>query len=139
MKAEQDERAANVDSDWYRKDESLVGTLRESRRDRPAPPAIEGYDVLYELRRGGQGVVYVGTQQSTNRRVAIKVLSEDSQQSKSGRLRFEREIDLVANLAHANIVKVFDSGVTTDFKTKLLSERYFKELLRDRARIKAPR
>ena len=74
--------------------------------------AIEGYEVLRELNRGGQGVVYQAIQKSTKREVAIKVMLEGPFASAMTKRRFEREIELVASLHHPNIVAVFDSGVS---------------------------
>ena len=76
--------------------------------------AIEGYDIIRELHHGGQGVVYQAIQKSTKRKVAIKLLLEGQYASKSARKRFEREIELVAQLKHPNIIAIFDSGVTND-------------------------
>ncbi len=75
---------------------------------------IEGYDHLREIHRGGQGVVYQAIQRSTKRKVAIKVLLEGPYASKSARRRFEREIELVAQLKHPNIIGIFHSGRTSD-------------------------
>ena len=78
-----------------------------------AGPAIEGYEIIREIHRGGQGVVYQALQKSTKRKVAIKVLLEGPYASKSARRRFEREIELVAQLKHPNIIGIFHSGQTT--------------------------
>jgi len=75
---------------------------------------IPGYDILSEIHRGGQGVVYRARQRSTKRDVAIKVLLEGPFASRAARRRFEREIELVAGLNHPHIVAVFDSGSTSD-------------------------
>ena len=42
----------------------------------PPPGSFPGYRDLELLSRGGQGVVYLATQEGTNRKVAIKVLRE---------------------------------------------------------------
>ena len=80
----------------------------------PVGFSIGGYDILRELHRGGQGVVYQALQKSTKRKVAIKVLLEGPYASKSAKRRFEREIELVASLKHPNIISVFHSGLTAD-------------------------
>jgi serine/threonine protein kinase len=76
------------------------------------PPSIPGYDVLAEIHRGGQGVVYRAVQKATRRTVALKVLLQGPYATPEQRRRFEREIDLVAGLRHPHIVTLFDSGVT---------------------------
>ncbi len=77
-------------------------------------PQIEGYEIVRELSRGGQGVVYQALQRSTKRKVAIKVLLEGPYASKSARKRFEREIELIAQLRHPNIISIFHSGTTPE-------------------------
>lgn len=77
------------------------------------PPAmIDDYENLRELHRGGQGVVYVALQRSTKRKVAIKILLGDRPTSKAARRRFEREIEVIAQLRHPHIISIFHSGVT---------------------------
>ncbi|MCZ6697779.1 MAG: protein kinase, partial [Planctomycetota bacterium] len=81
---------------------------------RPAPDAIEGYEILSEIHRGGQGVVYRAIQKATERTVALKVLLRGAFSSVRQLRRFEREIKLSAGLNHPNIVTVFESGVGGD-------------------------
>ena len=76
--------------------------------------SIPGYELLREINRGGQGVVYQAVQLSTKRKVAIKLLLDGHFASRASRKRFEREIELVASLKHPNIIAVFDSGITPD-------------------------
>jgi len=73
-------------------------------------PVIEGYDLLQEIHRGAQGIVYKAVQRSTKRTVALKVLLHGPYASRRQKRRFEREIDLVAALEHPNIVHLYDSG-----------------------------
>jgi WD40 repeat protein/serine/threonine protein kinase len=73
---------------------------------------IEGYQILSELHRGGQGVVYKAVQKATKRTVALKLMLQGAHATPRQRLRFEREIDLVASLKHPNIVTVYDSGLS---------------------------
>lgn len=75
---------------------------------------IPGYEILAELHRGGQGVVYEATQQSTRRKVAIKVLLAGRYATPEAQRRFEREIEIVAGLKHPDIVAIYDSGRTQD-------------------------
>ncbi len=98
---------------------SPVETLTRNRarsKSRAAirPANIQGYDILGEIHRGGQGVVYKAFQRSTKRKVAIKVLLGGAFASPSSKRRFEREIELIASLEHPHIVAVHDSGTTGD-------------------------
>ncbi len=82
----------------------------------PLPPhgAFPGYDIVREIHRGGQGVVYQAVQLSTRRHVAIKVMHSGPFMGSSGRARFEREVQVLGQLDHPNIVRIHDSGVTKD-------------------------
>ncbi len=79
-----------------------------------APISVEGYDELRELHRGGQGIVYQAFQRSTRRSVAIKVLSGGPFATVAAQKRFRREVEIVAQLKHPNIVSIFDSGETPE-------------------------
>jgi len=74
-------------------------------------PIIEGYEVVDLIGRGGMGAVYEAFQQSTGRRVAVKLMLERAGETETARRRFEREVELVARLNHPNIVNVLDSGL----------------------------
>jgi WD40 repeat protein/tRNA A-37 threonylcarbamoyl transferase component Bud32 len=84
-------------------------TLQPSR-----PDWIEGYDILGEIHRGGQGVVYKAVQRATKRTVALKVLRDAALATDEERIRFQLEIDVVAGLHHPNIVTIYESGVVHD-------------------------
>lgn len=75
---------------------------------------LPGYQVVAEIGRGGQSIVYRAVQESTRRPVAIKVLREGPFASPVARRRFEREVEIIARLRHPGVVAVFDSGVSTD-------------------------
>ena len=74
-------------------------------------PSLPGYQELVELHRGGQGVVYRGIQKSTGRTVAIKVMREGPFAGESDRLRFDREVAILAQLHHDHVVGILDRGV----------------------------
>jgi serine/threonine protein kinase len=80
----------------------------------PTTAAIPGYEIVREIARGGQGVVFQAVQLSTKRKVALKVLIDGSFASPSAQRRFLREIELAASLRHPNIVSIFDGGTTPD-------------------------
>jgi len=76
-----------------------------------APPdTIPGYHITRKLSEGGQGIVYQATQQSTQRKVAIKMMRGGVFAGASDRMRFEREIQILARLSHPNIITIYDSG-----------------------------
>ncbi|MFO0839483.1 MAG: serine/threonine-protein kinase [Phycisphaerae bacterium] len=76
------------------------------------PSLIEGYELLGEIHRGGQGVVYRAVQLGTKRQVALKVMLEGPFAGETARRRFEREIELAASLRHPSIVTILDSGIS---------------------------
>lgn len=82
--------------------------------DMPAEGTFPGYELLREIHRGGQGVVYQAIQKATKRKVALKVLHGGPFTGSAGRSRFEREVQVLGQLSHANIVALHDSGVTAD-------------------------
>ena len=104
--------------------QTFAGQLRATMKAAGAPAAgdsaadsaaaeIPGYRLIREVHRGGQGVVYEAFQESTRRRVAIKVMLGGPFAGESSRRRFEREAELAAMLTHPNIVAIHDSGVTS--------------------------
>lgn len=109
-------------TDWYRDPTTLLEELKQAPRRHTRPLSIDGYEDTRLLKRGGQGAVYTAVQQSTRRRVAIKVLYEETAGSTSHRRRFEREIDLVAGLVHPHIVRIYDSGLTPDGRLYFVME-----------------
>ncbi|MHC5110575.1 MAG: tetratricopeptide repeat protein [Planctomycetota bacterium] len=76
------------------------------------PEELPGYKLEREIHRGGQGVVYLGIQNSTGRRVAIKFMLGGVFSGTHERVRFEREIQILARLRHPNIVTIHDSGTS---------------------------
>ncbi len=78
------------------------------------PGFFAGFDVLREVHRGGQGVVFEAVERDTGDRVAIKLLHGGAATSRSARTRFEREVSVLEQLEHPGIVKVRGSGATAD-------------------------
>lgn len=72
--------------------------------------SIPGYEIIREIHRGGQGVVYQAIQKATRRKVAIKVVREGPFAGSSERARFDREVQILGQLNHPNIVAIHDSG-----------------------------
>lgn len=79
-----------------------------------AIPQIPGYQVTRLLQHGGMADVYLGTQVSLQRPVAIKVLAADRSQGEETIARFEHEARIIARLDHPHIVGIYDVGTTAD-------------------------
>lgn len=79
--------------------------------DDPASP-IPGYRLGEELHRGAQGVVYRAEQLATRRTCAVKMLLGGRFAGDRERVRFEREVELVARLRHPSIVTLYESGIS---------------------------
>ncbi|MCG3127867.1 MAG: Serine/threonine-protein kinase PknD [Phycisphaerae bacterium] len=77
----------------------------------PPPDSFAGYRILREIHRGGQGVVYQAMQKSTNRKVALKVMREGPFAGAADKARFDREVQVLGQLKHPNIVTIHDTGV----------------------------
>ncbi|MEO1530364.1 MAG: serine/threonine-protein kinase, partial [Planctomycetota bacterium] len=74
-------------------------------------PAIPGYEIRSLIGRGGSGLVYLATQESTGQEVAVKVLHTAEQATESEIRRFRRESQAIGRLRHASIVRILDAGV----------------------------
>ena len=74
---------------------------------------IPGYKITKTIGRGGMATVYQATQESVGRLVAIKVMSPALAADPSFSDRFVKEARM-ANLAHPNIVTVYDAGAIDD-------------------------
>ncbi|MEM7754402.1 MAG: serine/threonine-protein kinase [Planctomycetota bacterium] len=90
-----------------------AATSRSRAVDLP-PGFFPGYDVVREVHRGGQGVVFEAVERATNDKVAIKLLHGGATSEGSAIARFEREVEVLQGLDYDGIVAVHGSGRTAD-------------------------
>jgi hypothetical protein len=77
--------------------------------DRSTLPRLEGFSLIEEIGRGGNGIVYKAVQHGLNRAVAIKIVPvEPGRADRLLRLRLEAE--WIARLAHPNIIAIHEIG-----------------------------
>lgn len=72
--------------------------------------AIDGYEVVKELGRGGMGAVYLAKHKKTKAPVAIKVMLPQVALSQDAKEKFVREMKNIEALKHRNVVESKESG-----------------------------
>ena len=71
---------------------------------------VDGYEIRRQIGTGGMATVYLARQRSMNRNVALKFLPSVFANDGAYLQRFEREVKIVSQLEHRNIVPVYDFG-----------------------------
>jgi eukaryotic-like serine/threonine-protein kinase len=77
--------------------------------ERPIP-AVDGYEILGELGRGGMGVVYRARHVLLNRPCVLKMILAGDHADPQTIVRFLAEAEAVARLQHPNVVQIHHVG-----------------------------
>src|SRR4051812_3622133 len=102
--------ASGADVDELDHTEKPARAATRSERLAKVCGELGDYELLEEVGRGGQGVVFRAHQKSLNRSVAVKVVSLGQWASKAHLQRFRREAEAAASLDHPSIVPIYEVG-----------------------------
>jgi len=73
------------------------------------------YEILGKLGEGGMAAVYLARDPTLGRDVAIKILPPWCRKARSHAGRFQREMRLLADISHPNVVTIYDIGETDQY------------------------
>ncbi len=121
-------------------DEATLTIAQDSRPSGAFEPSVQpegfaGYQLLERIGAGGMGTVWRAIQNSTKREVALKLLNADGLSAPRQQARFEREVELAAQLEHPNIARVYDSGLGSGrfyYAMELVPGQRLDHFVRDR-------
>ncbi len=109
--------------------------------DRAKGSILAGHRMERKLGSGGMGEVYLATQLSLKRPVAIKVLPPDTSTNQRFIQRFVDEARTLATFTHPNIVQVYDVGVEDGiywFSMEAVPGQTLSDLLKKDGKIPVP-
>ncbi|MFM8221506.1 MAG: serine/threonine protein kinase, partial [Planctomycetaceae bacterium] len=74
------------------------------------PKQLGKYTLVRKLGQGGMGSVYLATDTTLKRSVALKLLSPEKAENPTLKKRFQAEAEAAACLKHEHIVAIYETG-----------------------------
>jgi len=104
------EPSTNTEDELHQQQQLIAAMVKQRLFSRSATALRIGrFTILDELGRGGMGVVYSAYDEQLDRKVAVKVLLDETSDREAQR-RFHREGQAMARLSHPNVVTVHEVG-----------------------------
>ena len=94
----------------------------------------DAYQLVRRIAEGGMGTVYEAQQLRLRKRFAVKVMSRELAASREAFARFQREAEILSQLAHPHIVQIADFGSAPAGEPYLVMEFLEGEDLEQRLR-----
>ncbi len=121
-------------------DENLQTAYKEKTQSRALGTLICGrYRLEERIGSGGSSAVYLATDLSINRKVAIKLLLSGVHFSDEEILRFQREGRAIGALDHPHIVRIFEFNSTENYEPFLVMEylqgKSLTEIVKDKGSL----
>jgi len=94
------------------------------------------YEIIGLLGSGGMGAVYRARDREMDRLVALKILPPELDQNPGFADRFDREARALAKLNKPNVVHIYDSGRSEDYRfivMEYVDGRNLRKMMKDRA------
>ena len=96
------------------------------------------FELEEQIGKGGMGVVYRARYVKNDRKVALKLLPREIASNRTIAARFEREMEILKDLKHPNIVNCFGGTAEGDYRfyaMELIEGGTMDSLLMDRGRL----